>query len=198
MEYSQQWFYTKMKVAKFPAMEEVQAGEYDDVTFRINVSDIFQAELDNAFACRGIRNYWFPLGEAFGMPLESLYGAMRIIKEAEQQNQSLLLHCHAGRNRSVLVADCYHFLSTLHHRKQDQQGLPYARNNPNRLQLNCDDGQLPGIYKMEEFLESCRETFTESFAEPDRPMDWIKHELHMKGSGFSDLYCDVRPPPGDQ
>jgi len=197
MNFSQEWFYTKMKVAKFPTMKEVHAGNYDDFTFRINVSDIFQPEIDNAFTSKGVKNYWFPLGESFGMPLESLYGAMRIMKEAEQQNQSLLLHCHAGKNRSVLVADCYHFLSALQHRKQDQQGLPYARNNPNRLMLNIDDGQLPGIYKMEEFLESCRETFADSFAEPDRPMDWIKHELHMKGSGFSDLACGVLPPPGD-
>ena len=58
-----------------------------------------------------------------------------------------------------MIADSYYFLRTQEHRQQDQPGLTYAKNNPNRLLLNIDDGQLPGIYKMEEFLQSCCESF---------------------------------------
>ena len=184
MDTDSNWFAKKVMISKFPTAGDIQAGKYDNYGYRINVSDIFRPEIDAVFKHQGVENFWFPLGEAFGMPLESLYGSMRIMWEVEKQDQFLLLHCHAGRNRSVTVADCYYFLRTGEHRKQDQVDLPYAKNSPNRLILNIDDGQLPGIYKMEEFLQNCRESFDDSFPERDRPLDWIKHQMHMQGSGF--------------
>ena len=35
---------------------------------------------------------------------------------------------------------------------------------------------------MEEFLDNCREVFQD----PDnlRPLDWVRHEMYMAGSGF--------------
>ncbi len=184
MDISQVWLSSKLAISKFPSVEDVQDGLYDSYQWRINVCDIFLPEIDIAFQHKGLSSFWFPLGEAFGMALESLYGALRIMWEAEMQDQSLLLHCHAGRNRSVMVADSYYFLRTQEHRQPDQPGLKYAEKNPNRLFLNIDDGQLPGIFKVEEFLQACRETFDDSCTEGDRPLDFIKHQLHMRGSGF--------------
>jgi len=186
METDSNWFAKKVMISKFPTAGDIQAGKYDNYKYRINVSDIFRPDIDTAFKHQGVESFWFPLGEAFGMSLESLYGAMRIMWEVEKHDQFLLLHCHAGRNRSVMVADCYYFLRTQEHRKRNQADLPYAKNNLNRLLLNIDDAQLPGVYKMEEFLECCRETFNESFTEGDRPLDWIKHNMHIRGSGFAD------------
>lgn len=186
MKFSKDWLYNKVMVSKYPEFVSIHAGEFDTCKFRINVSDIYRPEVDDAFLRLGVQSNWFPLGEAFGMPLESIYGALRVMSEAEKQNRSVLLHCHAGRNRSVLIADCYYFLSTMKHREKNQKGLLYALNSPNRIMLNVDDGQLPGIFKMEEFLECCRETFDDKFTEKDRPLDWIKHEMHIKGSGFAD------------
>lgn len=186
MDISQVWLSSKLAISKFPSVEDVQDGLYDSYQWRINVCDIFRPEVDAVFKQRGLSSFWFPLGEAFGMALESLYGALRIMWEAETHDQSLLLHCHAGRNRSVMVADSYYFLRTQEHRQTDQAGLKYAQHSPNRLLLNIDDGQLPGVYKMEEFLDGCRESFDDSFTEGDRPLDWIKHQMHMRGSGFDD------------
>ncbi len=188
MDNFQEWFSNKVKISKFPVIDDIQAGRYDSCRYRINVSDIFRPEVDTAFKHRGMDSFWFPLGEAFGMALESLYGAVRVIWESEKYDQSLLLHCHAGRNRSVMVADSYYFLRTQEHRQPDQPGLKYAEKSPNRLLLNIDDGQFQtGVYKMEEFIESCRESFDDSFHEGDRPIDWIKHQMHMIGSGFVEL-----------
>ena len=164
----------------------VRTGMYDHYKWRVNVSDIFRPAVDKAFKCKGVNSFWFPLGEAFGMALESLYGALRIMWEAEKYDETLLLHCHAGRNRSVMVADSYYFLRAQEHRQPDQVGLRYAKNSPNRLLLNILDNQLPGIYKMEEFLECCQDSFDDSFSERNRPLDWVKHQLHMRGSGFLD------------
>jgi len=187
MEFSQNWFYRKLTVSRFPTLEYIHSSRFDICKCRINVSDIYKPEIDEACLELGVQNNWFPLGEAFGMPLESIYAALRIMYEAEKQDQHILLHCHAGKNRSVMVADCYYFISTMTHRKKNQKNLLYAQNNPNRIMPNIADGQLPGIYKMEEFLECCRETFSDSFTDPERPIDWIKHQLHMKGSGFTDI-----------
>ncbi len=178
------WLSNKVVISKFPTVDDIQAGLYDNFRYRINVSDIFNPEVDAVFKQRGLSSFWFPLGEAFGMALESLYGALRIMWEAEKHRQHLLLHCHAGRNRSVMVSDSYYFLRTEEHRQPGQPGLKYAQHSPNRLLLNIDDGQLPGIFKVEEFLDCCRESFDDSFTESDRPIDYIKHQMHIRGSGF--------------
>jgi protein tyrosine/serine phosphatase len=182
----QNWFSEKVTISKYPTADDIQAGRYDNFQYRLNVSDIFRPEVDVLFKHAGVDCFWFPLGEAFGMGLESLYGALRIMWEAEKQDQSLLLHCHAGRNRSVMVADSYYFLRTQEHRLPDQLGLKYALKNQNRLLLNIDDGQFQtGVYKMEEFLQGCLESFDDAFTEGDRPLAWIKHQMPMTGSGFA-------------
>jgi protein-tyrosine phosphatase len=102
-------------VAKFPTLQDIRSGTFDDYACRINVSDLYRPEIDDALLQTGVKTFWFPQGEAFGMSLASLYGALRIMWEAEKHNQALLLHCHSGRNRSVMVADCYFFLRTEKH-----------------------------------------------------------------------------------
>ena len=126
------WLSNKVTISKFPTVEDIQAGLYDGYQWRVNVSDIFRPEVDGVFKQRGLSSFWFPLGEAFGLSLSSLYGALRILFQAEKHDQSLLLHCHVGRNRSVMVADSYYYLRTQEHRQQGQAGLKYARNSPNR------------------------------------------------------------------
>ncbi len=188
------WLSTKVTISKFPTIDDIQAGLYDGYQWRINVCDIFHPEVDIEFQHKGLHSFWFPLGEAFGMSLECLYGAMRIMYEAEKHDQSLLLHCHAGRNRSVMVADSYYFLRMQQHRQPDQPGLKYAEKSPNRLLLNIDDGQLPGLYKMEEFLEGCRETFDDSFTEGELfgKADFVvrvRQPLHMFKCTVEVLSC---------
>ena len=172
MEGFQEWFSNKLAIRKFPTVEEILSGSFDNFQYRINTSDIFRPEIDAAFKQLGVESFWCPQGEAFGMSLASLFGSMRIMWQTEKSNQYLLLHCHAGKNRSVMVADSYYFLKTGEHPKNS------------RLKLNINDGQFPGIYKMEEFLDCCRETFDDAFAEKERPLDWVKNQVHMKGSGF--------------
>ncbi len=179
------FFSNQLIVSRFPELEKVRDGAYDRYAFSVNVSDIHRPEISDALRQRGLQTFWFPQGEAFGISLASLYGALRIIWNAEKNGQALLLHCHSGRNRSVMVADCYFFLRTGQHR---QPGSPRPADCPhpkNQLFLNIDDGQLPGIYKMEEFLTCCQESFAEDFPEQDRPLDWIKLRMRLSGSGFS-------------
>ena len=159
------WFHTHMIVSKFPTIIDIEDSGCDVL---VNVSDLYRPE-----AIQGIRDYWFPLGESFGFSLASIYGALKVMFEAYKSNQKVLLHCHAGKNRSQTVYECLYYVIIGEHAQ-----------NPDRskLMLNINDGQLPGVYKMDEFLDNCREVFKDS--DNLRPLDWIKHEMHMTGSGF--------------
>jgi len=181
----QAFFNRQLTVAKFPELDMIRAGAYDRYACAVNVSDIFRPEITDALRQRGVQIFWFPQGEAFGISLASLYGALRILWNAEKREQAVLLHCHSGHNRSVLVADCYYFLRTGQHRQQSGSLQPADCLRPkNQLFLNIDDGQLPGIYKMEKFLTCCRESFAENFPEQDRPLDWIRLQMQLSDSGF--------------
>ncbi len=180
-----QYFFGKVHVTNFPDLKDIRLGILDDYAYRINVSDLYRSDIDDAFLQAGVKTFWFPQGEAFGMSLASLYGSLRIMWEAEKSNQALLLHCHSGRNRSVMVADSYFFLRTGKHRQPNEPDLPYAAGKGNQLLLNIDDGQLPGIYRMEEFLSCCKESFADDFPEKERPLDWIKLQMQLAGSGFA-------------
>jgi hypothetical protein len=71
MDNFQDWHSGKLTVTRFPTVKDIQAGLYDGYQWRINVSDIFSPEVDTAFKHKGLHSFWFPLGEAFGMALES-------------------------------------------------------------------------------------------------------------------------------
>ena len=164
-EYDTNWLKTHLTVSKFPSTEKVKASGCDIL---VNVSDLYRSEVIS-----GVREYWFPLGESFGFSLSSIYGALKVMYEAYRIDDIVLLHCHAGQNRSRTVYECLFYLISGSHAEKPERS---------KLMLNINDGQLPGIYKMEEFLDNCREVFQD--ADNQRPLDWIRHEMHMAGSGF--------------
>jgi hypothetical protein len=69
---------------------------------------------------------------------------MTILYKAEQSNKSVLLHCHAGKNRSQTVADCYYYMRSKIHRDRQFKN--------NRLIENCANGHLPSLRQIEKFL----------------------------------------------
>ena len=93
------------------------------------------------------------------MPLENIFAALSVLWEAEKNDKSVFMHCMAGRNRSIVVADCYYYLRTGAHRSDNSTDVLYGKNKSNKLLLNVNDNQLPGIYRIEHFLENCRKLF---------------------------------------
>jgi len=83
------------------------------------------------------------------MGINSIYGALQILYIAEQENKKVFLHCHAGKNRSPMVQECYHFLRTGTHLKKDRH----------RIAENIQCGHLPCIKSVERFLKQCGKTF---------------------------------------
>jgi hypothetical protein len=62
---------------------------------------------------------------------------------AEKQNKSVYLHCHAGVNRSPTVKECYYFLRTGEHLDEKNS----------RLMENIDQGHLPAIRRLNSFFK---------------------------------------------
>ena len=179
-----QWFVDNLVVSKFPTSIDIEKGEYEGCSYIVNVSDIFDSNIDRQIRQKGIKLFWFPLGEAFGMALESFYGALRILWQAEEEGEQSLLHCHTGKNRSVMIADAYYFLRTGKHRQKKDERLPWAEHSLNKLIENINDVQLPGLYRIEEFLSACKSVFKNSAGCKGAPLDWVKHETLIMGTGF--------------
>ena len=68
----------------------------------INVSDSPCATFDYQKA--GIPSFWFPINEMAKWTYCPFYGALKVVNEYYTGSKKVLIHCHAGANRSPSVA----------------------------------------------------------------------------------------------
>lgn len=192
-----EWFQQKLTVGRYPIHTELK--QYDVI---INVSDEYIDSLFDTAMEQNIKYYWFPLNECTSdIGLNSIYGALQILWLAEQRNLSVLLHCHAGVNRSQTVRECYYFLRTGKHfvrprnneteNKEieiesififdsEEERKSYRKLvKQNRLFTNIEAGHLPAKYKIETFLKKCAETFLNYEIANGGYLDKIKIETHI-------------------
>lgn len=172
------WFINNLKVSRYPLPAEIRSSRPDVV---INVSDEHIEVNQNVCMELGVRYYWFPITETgSNMGLNSIYAALQILWISEVNNRNVLLHCHAGANRSVTVAQSYYYMRTKTHLVEKDSDLfsmdDYARmfnlDTPealedfkkvlkrNRVQNNQDSGHLPAKFNYESFLKHCELEFS--------------------------------------
>jgi len=140
------WFENKLTVGTFPfnVNKEFSPSDYKYV---INMSDEFYPEIEQQLRNDECKTYWFPMNERRrDIGLNSIYGAMIIMWQAEKIGASVYLHCHSGRNRSQLTKACYHFMRV---GKQLEQG---NEKYINRLHRASTRGYLPPMAEIEGFL----------------------------------------------
>lgn len=77
---------------------DVAAAHYCAV---INVSDSPCASFDYQLK---VPSFWFPINEAGEWGHSPFYGALRVVNEYYKGDKPVLIHCHAGANRSPSVA----------------------------------------------------------------------------------------------
>lgn len=143
-----EWFKNKLTVGAFPIIvnEDFKVYECDTI---VNVSDEFYPQIEATFLNASWKTHWFPMNEKKrDMGLNSIYGAMVILRHAEAKNESVYLHCHSGRNRSRIIQACYHYLRTGTHLQDGNE--KYI----NRLHRASTRGYLPPMAEMEEFLRN--------------------------------------------
>lgn len=68
----------------------------------INVSDSPCATFDYQKA--GLPSFWFPINEIEFWGHSPFYGAIKVVNEYYKNDKPVLLHCHAGANRSPSIA----------------------------------------------------------------------------------------------
>jgi hypothetical protein len=155
-----EWYGTKLKVVGYPILTEVSAenGKYKDFDVFINVSDEYWMDYVNEFWKLGKQNHWFPMGEMHNdIGMISIFGALWVMYQAYERNLSVLIHCHAGINRSQTVRACFHYMMTNHHLPIERTGSFIKADN--MLQFNCERNHLPELSKMELWLQACKEAF---------------------------------------
>jgi len=151
----QEWYAANLKVGGYPKPRELdEDGRLRSVDVFINVSDEYNQDIKWQIEGFFASSHWFPLGEAWGLCLGSIYGAMYVLWLAEQAGQKVYLHCHAGVNRSQTVADCYYYLRTGEHRPLQFTMLGTDPDTRNQLQRNCENKVLPDLFTMEGWLKN--------------------------------------------
>lgn len=180
-----EWFTQKLIVNRFPLPHEIEKSY---VNYIINVSDEYIGSCYDAALKKGIKYFWFPMNECKGdIGLNSLYGAMQILFEAEKEGATVLLHCHAGVNRSPTIRDAYYFLRSGKHREYEPfdeeteerlnefflDGKP-SNTKRNRLLENIEQGHLPAIKQLESFLGHCVTQFKKEETHRGGGLDWCK------------------------
>lgn len=182
-----EWFKYRLHVNRFPMPTEILNSKYDYI---INVSDEFIPQCYDSALKSGIKYFWFPMSECIGdMGISSLFGALQILFIAEHQNAKVLLHCHAGANRSPTVQEAYYFLRTKTHfeikqfdeeiEERLQDFLDCKKQKNNRLLGNVSNGHLPAINIIESFLINCEKQFQKDDSMRGGSLDVCKHK-----SGF--------------
>jgi protein tyrosine phosphatase len=141
------WFEKNLKVGRFPVPSEVEKSEYE---IYINVSDE-HIHCNHIVAMRSNKfYYWFPMNEKTNdIGLNSIYGALQILYNAELENKKVFLHCHGGVNRSPTVMECYHYMRTGN----------FMELKNSRLMSNIESGHLPCLKHMKSFLTNAQRAF---------------------------------------
>jgi len=190
----QEWFDKKLKVTRYPLPGEIiKSG----AKYVINVSDEYISSCQKVCIDNNIKYFWFPMDEVSGnIGLNSIFGALQILWIAEQEKASVILHCHAGANRSPTVMEAYYFMRTKKHlikveSKESKERFKsmfigsenFEFNNNNRLLNNIEAGHLPSKNKMELFLKKTEEWFLKQDWENDfkteSGLNNIKHECRI-------------------
>lgn len=161
---AQEWIDKKLVTGIFPFTDiKDRKGvilRNDDLTkydYVVNMSDEYYPNVDAMLRGLHATTFWFPMNEKKrDIGLNSIYGAMIILHQAEMQNAKVYLHCHSGRNRSVLTKACYYYMRTgrqIDDPSKDSEGNLDGKYT-NRLQRSCVRGYLPPLAEMEEFLRN--------------------------------------------
>lgn len=189
----QEWLDKKLKVTRYPLPDEIKKS---GAKYVINVSCEYISSCQKVCMDNGVKYFWFPMDEVNGdIGLNSIFGALQILWIAEKENASVILHCHAGANRSPTVMEAYYFMRTKKHfvreisaesKERFEKMFPDSKNSErqnNRLLNNIEAGHLPSKNKMEDFLKKTEEWFLkqdwESDFKTESGLNSVKFEVRL-------------------
>lgn len=147
-----EWFERKLMVGGMPNPELRDWHPSQQFSYVINVSDEYYH--GEAPMYDDVHYFWFPISEQKkDMGINSIFGALVILWQAEHDNKPVYLHCHSGSNRSWTVAAAYWYMRTGEHLYRPVKSGPHD----NKLLANCDRHYLPPRAEMEDWLNAVRD-----------------------------------------
>ncbi len=142
--------FTRLSVTGFPTINDLNNKWIFplDVKVIINVSGHdYPKAVAAILTQRGIKTYHFPLvEEGPDMGMENILSAIRILKEADEVGDKVILHCTCGNNRSRTVAEAFCYAKTGELLDDEYKGYM------NHLVYNCETGHLPDLAKLKGLL----------------------------------------------
>jgi len=174
----QTWLAEKLKVTRYPVLTEITApeGKWKDYVVFLNVSDEFYMDYVLELSKTGRQHFWFPMGECeTDMGLSSLFGALQVLYNCWERDMSVLLHCHAGINRSPTTLAAFFFMMTGKHIEEQYSPGGKILIRSNMLIPNCGK-HLPSIEKMDLWLTACKKAFDEPHRFLGGMFDWTLRE----------------------
>ena len=176
-------------VDRFPVKNEIkEGGKHAQCNIIINVSDEFYLGNSEDIMLQGKLNYYFPMGEMVDlMGLNSIFGAMQVLHNIYIFNPDwkVLLHCHAGKNRSPTIKACFYYMMLGEHEPDvldNNNEVKYR----NRLLVNCERNHLPPLKQTELFLLKCKEAFDNSHRFLGGMFDWVMIESGIQKDMLKD------------
>lgn len=176
----QYWYKNKLAVTGYPVISEITAplGKYKGYNVFINVSDEYWMDYHAAIWQEGKQAHWFPLGEMHNdIGLSSIYGALWVLYQAWERDLSVLIHCHAGINRSQTIRACFYYMMEQEHLYINDVKTHVSRDN--MLLYNCKK-HLPERVLIEKWLTAVKK----AFENPDKycggMYDWTLREAELQ------------------
>lgn len=149
---------------------DIAASFYSAV---INVSDSPCASFDYQLK---VPSFWFPINEIAKWEYSPFYGAMKVVNEYWKGDKPILIHCHAGANRSPSIAYAI-LLAKGYTEDEAEKSLNYP-DLREVFERNIDRGHIPkNIIK---FLQMVDEHPDDSLHFILRKLDCIYEEWSRK------------------
>ena len=199
-----EWFDNNLEVSPYPTERSIMFRDMNKYEVFINVScENYTLDMIEAMNGYGQLYFWFPMNEAKrDIGLNSIFGAISVLFDCELKRKKVYLHCHAGVNRSPIVAESYHYLRTGKHlykkevidpsieamfvysdEQKEENRHNIKINYPNRLYAACLRGYLPPLAEYEKFLKAYRLKLIEQYEKKEERgkggyLDTLKKNIH--------------------
>lgn len=174
----EKWVQEKLKVCGYPVFTELQEGKiYSKYEIILNVSDEFWLDYSSDIRKLGKDYFWFPMGECEkDMGINSMFGALQVMYAAYKANKHVLLHCHAGANRSPTIANAFIFMMTSEHKSIK---TTRSDNMEYNMLLHNIGKHLPEKEQMEKWLLACKEAFDNPDTFLGGMYDWTLRKANL-------------------
>ncbi len=151
----EEWFKNNLIVCSADKVKEnipYQSIHSVGVGLVINVSSKFFEDVYITCSNKNIPYFWFPMSEKSENNINIL-AVIEVIKQIHHSNKRIIIHCEAGKNRSVTMAQIYYYYKT--GKFMDKKDV-VQKFGQDRLDENLKRGSVPVLRKFMKMITGFR------------------------------------------